>query len=178
MRLEIGFGGGEHLTAMAERYPDWGFIGCEPFINGVAKAVTAIGEKDLTNIRIHDEDARPLLDALPKGSIDAVDLNYPDPWPKKRHWKRRFIVPANLDRLARIMKPGAPLRFATDIESYVVWALEHARAHPDFTWEAGAPRDWRIPFRDWPGTRYETKAKREGRRPHYLTFRRCKPDCG
>lgn len=170
--IEIGFGGGEQLAQKAERNPDIGFIGCEPFLNGVAKLLGVIETRELDNIRIWDDDARTILDWLPTASMDRADLYYPDPWPKKRHWKRRFIGTSNLDRLARIVKPGGVLRFASDIESYVDWTLRHARAHPDFDWMAQRSRDWQTPWVDWTRTRYEAKAIREGRTPHYLTFQR------
>lgn len=170
--LEIGFGGGEHLIHRARETPDVGFIGCEPFINGMAKAVARVAEYDLANVRLHNDDAGLLLDQLPKASIDLAYLLYPDPWPKKRHWKRRFVGPKNLDRLARALRPGAEFRFASDIESYVNWTLQHLHAHPDFEWCARTAEDWRRPWDGWPGTRYEAKAIREGRVPAYLTFRR------
>ncbi|MEM6665996.1 MAG: tRNA (guanine(46)-N(7))-methyltransferase TrmB [Pseudomonadota bacterium] len=170
--LEIGFGAGEHLIAEAKANPQTGYLGAEPFINGVAKVLSAVDDDALSNIRLHNDDARALIEWLPDASLDRVDLLYPDPWPKTRHWKRRFFGPANLDRLARVMKPGAALCFATDITTYVAWALWHARRHPAFEWASARPRDWRDPWPGWTRTRYEEKAIREGRRPHYLTFRR------
>lgn len=170
--LEIGFGGGEHLAAEAEAHPDTGYIGAEPFLNGVAKLVSEIEARNLANIRVHHGDARPLLDWLPASALDRIDLLYPDPWPKARHWKRRFINRRNLDRLARVLKPGGLLHFATDIDSYTRWTLAHIHAHTRFLWTASAPSDWRTPFPDWPGTRYEAKARAAGRDPVYLEFRR------
>ena len=170
--LEIGFGGGEHLFARASAHPDIGFIGCEPFINGVAKLLSAISSAGTGNVRIHDGDARDLLEALPASCIDRVFLLYPDPWPKARHHKRRFISPDTLDQLARIMRPGSEILFASDIAGYVRWTLAHMRRHGDFRWKAERPADWRSPPRDWPGTRYEDKALAEGRSPAYLTFER------
>jgi len=170
--LEIGFGAGEHLVANALAYPDAGFIGVEPYLNGMATAVAAIHDQGLANIRLFDGDAARLLDWLPATSLEGVDLLYPDPWPKKRHWKRRFVSPDNLDRLARVLKPGGTFCFASDIESYVEWTLSHLTRHPDFEWTAERADDWRKPFPGWPGTRYEAKALREGRRPTYLAFRR------
>ena len=170
--LEIGFGGGEHLFARAQANPDRGLIGCEPFVNGVAKLLTLVDAAGLENVRIHDDDARLLLDVLPDACIERVFLLYPDPWPKARHNKRRFINPENLDQLARIMVPGAELMFASDIAANVRWTLAHIRRHPAFEWCASGPQDWRAPPARWPGTRYEAKALEAGRIPAYLSFRR------
>lgn len=172
IRLEIGFGGAEHLLHRAQERPDVGFIGVEPFIDGMAKGVAGIDALGLTNVRVYDDDAIKLLDALPEACLASVDLLYPDPWPKTRHWKRRFVSDVNLARIARVLKPGAPFRFASDIDTYVAWTLAHIRRSPDFEWTAEGPRDWREPWVGWPGTRYEAKAIREGRRGTYLTFRR------
>ena len=171
-RLEIGFGGGEHLLFRARTNPRTGFIGVEPFVNGLAKCLAALKAEPLANIRLYDDDATRLLDWLPEAALDQVDLLYPDPWPKKRHWKRRFVSDVNLDRIARVLKPGGRFCFASDIDSYVNWTLIHCRRHPAFCWTAGRASDWRQPFGDWPGTRYEAKALREGRVPAYLTFLR------
>ena len=170
--LEIGFGGGEHLAWQAERRPDVLFLGCEPFVNGVAKLLVAVEEVPLANVRIHDDDARAVLDWLPADSVDRCFILYPDPWHKKRHNKRRFIGPENLERLARVMKPGAELRVASDIPDYVRWSLEHIARDGRFEWTARRPADWRDRPDDWPPTRYEQKAVREGRTPAYLIFRR------
>jgi len=179
VRLEIGFGGGEHLHFRAGESPRTGFIGVEPFVNGMAKLMAALETGPRANLRVHDDDATRLLDWLPDASLDGIDLLYPDPWPKKRHWKRRFVSKVNLDRFARVLKPGAPFRFASDIDNYVNWTLLHIRAHPGFEWRATGPDDWRMPYPGWPGTRYEAKALREGRRPAYLTFHRTDaPDLG
>jgi tRNA (guanine-N7-)-methyltransferase len=172
VRLEIGFGGGEHLVAEASRSLETGFIGVEPFVNGMAKMVTTIVDRGLSNVRLHAGDATPLLDWLPAASLERVDLLYPDPWPKKRHWKRRFVSKANLARLARALRPGGIFRVASDIPDYVTWTLAHAAQSPDFAWTAERARDWEVPFADWPGTRYEAKALAAGRTPTYLTFRR------
>lgn len=172
VRLEIGFGGGEHLYHMATQHPDTGFIGVEPFVNGMARLLTMMAEKPLPNLRVYDDDAVRVLDWLPAGSIAGIDLLYPDPWPKKRHWKRRFVGKANLDRFARVMAEGAKFRFASDIDTYVNWTLQHCRAHPAFDWQAGSAADWHTPYDGWIRTRYEAKAVREGRRPAYLTFLR------
>lgn len=170
--LEIGFGAGEHLAARALERPNAGIIGCEPFINGVAKLLTRIDEDGLSNVRIHDGDARDLLDALADNCIDRVFILYPDPWPKTRHHKRRFISRDNLNQLARIMRPGAELRFASDIADYVRWTLDHLRRDRRFEWTAETAVDWRNPPNGWPGTRYEAKALAAGRVPTYLSFRR------
>ena len=170
VRLEIGFGGGEHLLHRAREAPAVGFIGVEPFVNSMAKLLAALDREPLSNVRLYDDDAVRLLDWLPSGSLGGVDLLYPDPWPKKKHWKRRFVSKANLDRFARVMKPGAAFRFASDVDTYVNWTLLHVARHPDFLWTARSAGDWHAPFPGWPGTRYEAKAIREGRRPAYLTF--------
>ena len=170
--LEIGFGGGEHLVHPATTEPRSGRIGVEPFVNGMAKATSAIAEGGLTNIRLFDRDAAELLDWLPPASLAAIDLLYPDPWPKFRHWKRRFVSEKNLTRFARVLRPGGQFRFASDIDSYVEWTLTHVRDHAEFTWTARDADDWRQPWAGWPGTRYERKAFREGRRGNYLTFER------
>jgi len=170
VRLEIGFGGGEHLLHEARAHPRAGFLGVEPFVNGMAKAMAALAREPLGNLRVYDDDATRLLDWLPPASLAGVDLFYPDPWPKKRHWKRRFVGPANLDRFARALEPGGVFRFASDIDSYVDWTLLACRRHGAFEWRAGEASDWNDPWPGWPGTRYETKALREGRRPAYLTF--------
>ncbi|SFS01920.1 tRNA (guanosine(46)-N7)-methyltransferase TrmB [Yoonia litorea] len=169
--LEIGFGGGEHLIHMAQTYPRIGLIGCEPYINGVAMLLGKIRKAEVENLAVHPGDARDLFDVLPAESIAKVFLNYPDPWPKKRHHRRRFVTPEHLEPLHRVMKQGAELRVATDIPDYVRQTLEQVPRH-GFEWLAETPRDWREPWRDWISTRYEQKALREGRTPHYLTFRR------
>jgi tRNA (guanine-N7-)-methyltransferase len=170
--LEIGFGSGEHLVAGATREPETGFIGVEPFVAGMAKAVGAIIDGDLTNVRLFAGDAAVLLDWLPPAAVGQIDLLYPDPWPKKRHWKRRFVSPDNLTRLARALKIGGAFRFASDIPAYVDWTLLHVAADSHFTWQAERVDDWSRPWPDWPGTRYEAKALRAGRVPTYLAFRR------
>lgn len=170
--LEIGFGGGEHLVHRARSLPQAGFIGCEPFINGMAKAVAAIEAEGITNIRLYGEDATGLLDWLPGASLAGIDLLYPDPWPKKRHWKRRFVNDGNLARFHRVLVPGGRFRFASDIESYVNWTLGHVLKHGGFEWTATRAADWHEPWQGWLSTRYEQKAIREGRRPAYLVFER------
>jgi tRNA (guanine-N7-)-methyltransferase len=172
LRLEIGFGGGEHLIHRAVEQPETGFIGVEPFVNSMAKLIGRVEETGAKNIRLYDDDATELLDWLPAASLDQIDLLYPDPWPKKKHWKRRFVSRVNLDRFARVLKPGGLFCFASDIDTYVNWTLMHCGTHPAFVWTAENAADWLTPFAGWPGTRYEAKAKREGRSSAYLTFRR------
>ena len=172
MRLEIGFGGGEHLAAQAARRPDMGFIGCEPFRNGVASLLQHLDETPCPNVKIHPGDAGEIVDLLPAASLSGVDLLYPDPWPKRRQRKRRFVSGGMLKRLARAMRPGADFRFATDIDDYAGWTLARVLASADFTWDAAVADDWRLPWASWVQTRYEAKAIREGRKPVYLTFRR------
>lgn len=172
LRLEIGFGGAEHLITQAQAHPRTAFIGTDAFVNAVAKALVAIDERKLANIRLHFGDASELLDWLPDASFAQIDLLYPDPWPKRRHWKRRFIQDDNLRRLARILQKGGELRFATDIADYAAYALARVMRSEDFVWTAECADDWRKPWPDFAGTRYEAKAKREGRRPAYFIFRR------
>lgn len=168
--LEIGCGCGEHLIDHAGRQPGLGFIGVEPFLNGLARLLVDLDARSLANVRVFDLDAALLLDQLPAASLEGVDLFYPDPWPKKRHWKRRFVRPDNLDRLARVVQPGGLFRFASDVPDYVGWTLAQTRAHGAFRWTAERADDWRQPFPQWPGTRYEAKAVSQGRVPTYLTF--------
>ena len=170
--LEVGFGGGEHLSAMAEANETVGFIGCEPFVNGVAKLLAQIDERKLRNVRVHLGDARDILEALPGHSLGRVMLLFPDPWPKKRHHKRRFVNEETLAQLARVLRPGGEFRVATDIPDYCRWTLGHIARSGAFDWQAGAPEDWRVRPADWPPTRYEKKAIRQGRTPAYLRFRR------
>lgn len=172
IRLEIGFGGGEHLLARARQHPDIGYIGAEAFLNGIAKVTAAMAESRLANLRLYGDDVTPLLDRLPEACLDQIDLLYPDPWPKRRHWKRRFVQADNIDRIARLLVPGGRFRFATDIEHYAAWTLSRLLQDPRFTWTADRSDDWRLPWEGWPGTRYEAKAKREGRTPGYYEFRR------
>lgn len=171
--IEIGFGGGEHLLAQARAHPEIGFVGCEPFINGMAKLLCCIRDEKLNNIRLWQRDAVELLPVLPENSFSRAYLLYPDPWPKRRQRKRRFLSDDNLVLLARILKQNAEFRFATDIDDYAGWGLVRVKRSHDFTWDAEKADDWRIPWKGWPGTRYEAKALREGRPPSYLSFRRC-----
>lgn len=172
VRLEIGFGGGEHLLHEAQHDQDTGFIGVEPFVNGMAKLLSGLDEENAlqNKIRLYDDDATALLDWLPEKSIAQIDLLYPDPWPKKKHWKRRFVNQKNLSRFARVLKPGGLFCFASDIDTYINWTLNHCDQHPDFIWPAQNAADWHTAYPLWPGTRYEAKALREGRDPCYLTF--------
>jgi len=169
--LEIGFGGGEHMVHQANQNPDVGIIGCEPYINGVAMLLGKIRAAKVDNVAVHPGDVRDLFDVLPGGSIQRAFLLYPDPWPKARHHRRRFVTPEHLVPLARVLKKGAIFRVATDIPDYVRQTMEEVPRH-GFEWLAEGPQDWRKPWSDWISTRYEQKALREGRVPHYMTFRR------
>jgi tRNA (guanine-N7-)-methyltransferase len=172
VRLEIGFGGGEHLVAEAQAFPDVGFIGCEPYVNGMAKILSQIEAHNIGNIKLFAGDAAELLAWAPPHSLDRIDLIHPDPWPKRRHWKRRFVQDANVAAMARVLKPAGEFRFVCDIEDYAAWTLSHLLRSPDFSWTAERADDWRLP---WPGytmTRYGRKAEREGRRAAYLRFTR------
>jgi tRNA (guanine-N7-)-methyltransferase len=170
--IEIGFGGGEHLAAQAAAHPETGFIGCEPFVNGLVSLFAHMRQRDLANIRVFDDDARLLLGALPPASVGRAFILFPDPWPKKRHHKRRIVGPATLDLLAFALKDGAELRFASDDASYVRRTLTHVIGHGAFEWLARGPNDWRRRPADWPQTRYEEKAEKAGRRCYFLRFRR------
>jgi len=170
--LEIGFGGGEHLAAQAFAHPNTGFIGCEPFVNGMAKMLIAIQAKELRNIRLHFGDAIELLNWLPEASLAQVDILYPDPWPKRRHWKRRIIQDPSIVVLARVLSPGGAVHFATDIADYAAWVLERFMRSPSFEWAAERAADWREPWNGYVPTRYEAKARRDGRVPNYFVFRR------
>ncbi|MCB9946896.1 MAG: tRNA (guanosine(46)-N7)-methyltransferase TrmB [Rhodospirillaceae bacterium] len=168
--LEVGFGAGEHLAWQACRHPDVGFVGCEPFVNGVAGLLDQVARLGLGNVRIHPDDARALIAALAPASVGRAFVLFPDPWPKRRHHERRFICPAQLDALARCLKPGAELRLASDDPGLVDWMLMHARTHPGFRWRARRARDWRQRPDDWPQTRYELKQLKGP--PVFLVFER------
>lgn len=170
--LEIGFGGGEHLAWQAAHNPDVGLIGAEPFINGVAKLLAQVEERQLDNVRILDDDIRPRLPQIGDATVSRAFLLFPDPWPKARHHKRRFVNQSNLAQLHRILKPGAELRVASDIDDYIRWTLREVYRHGGFEWLAEAPDHWRHRPVDWPQTRYEAKAVREGRASAYLRMRR------
>lgn len=166
--LEVGYGSGEHLYWQASAHPRIGMIGAEPYIAGTAKLLGKLDETLLPNIRLYENDARDIIDALPDGSLGRLFVLFPDPWPKTRHHKRRFIQMATLDQIARVLKPGAELRFATDDAGYLTYALERLMAHPDFLWTARASSDWKTRPSDWPATRYEAKELHGA--PAFLTF--------
>jgi tRNA (guanine-N7-)-methyltransferase len=170
--LEIGFGSGEHLLWQATHHPTVGFIGCEPFINGVSSLLGQLEASGIKTIRIHDGDAREVLDWLPDASLGRVFLLFPDPWPKKRHQKRRVLTSETVGQLARVLKPGGAFRFASDDGDYAGEALRIILASGDFDWTAESAKDWRVRPSDWPETRYERKALSAGRKPAYLSFRR------
>jgi tRNA (guanine-N7-)-methyltransferase len=171
--IEIGYGGGEHLARTATEGPQTGFIGCEVFSGGIAKLLEAIDQDGLANVRLFTDDALKLLVKLPAASLDAAYLLYPDPWPKSRHHKRRFISPTTLAELARVLKPGAIFRFATDIEDYANWTLAHIVREPNFRFAPARPGLWHEPYAGWQATRYEQKARREGRmQSFYFEFER------
>jgi tRNA (guanine-N7-)-methyltransferase len=172
MRLEIGFGGGEHLVAQAQAHPPTGFIGSDAFVNAMGKVLASIEAQNIDNIRLYFGDALHLLEWLPSASLARVDLLYPDPWPKRRHWKRRFVQDESIAQIARILRPGGEFRFATDIADYAAWTLARLLRSPDFIWTAEQADDWRRPWAGFNGTRYEAKALREGRTPGYFIFRR------
>jgi len=168
--LEVGFGAGEHLVWQAEQNPGVGLIGCEPYLNGVAKCLAHIERAGVTNVRLFTDDARLLMAALPARSLSRAFVLFHDPWTKTRHHKRRFVRRENLDRLAELMLPGAELRLATDDPSYLPWMVEHAGTHPAFEWLAEGPADWRGRPADWPATRYEQKML--AGKPVFLRLRR------
>lgn len=170
--LEVGFGAGEHLLWQARENPQAGIIGCEPFINGVASLLGNLDEVNPGNIAIWDGDAREILSWLGAACLSRVFVLHPDPWPKARHHKRRFISPGTLAEFARIMVPGAELRIASDIGDYIRSSLQAVRVNGAFEWQAERPGDWRTRPEDWPQTRYEKKAIREGRSACYLKFSR------
>jgi tRNA (guanine-N7-)-methyltransferase len=170
--LEIGFGGSEHMIWQATHNPSVGIIGCEPFVDGVVKALTAVDEQRLGNIRLHAEDARDVLRWLPGASISRAFILFPDPWPKARHRKRRLVAGPTLELLARVMQPGSELRVGTDIADYAHTMLAAFEAQTEFVWTASSPTDWREQGADWPVTRYQRKAIREGRRSYFFRFRR------
>jgi len=172
VRLEIGFGGGEHLIAEARAFPATGFIGCEPYVNGMAKILTRIEAYGVGNVRLFAGDAAELLAWAPPQSMRRIDLIHPDPWPKRRHWKRRFVQDATVAAMARLLRGDGEFRFVSDIEDYCAWTLSHLLRSPDFLWTAERAVDWREPWPDYTMTRYGAKAEREGRKAAYLRFRR------
>jgi len=168
--LEIGFGAGEHLIGEARAHPDVGFIGCEPFLNGVVAALGSIEREKLANVRLRRGDAQALLEAAPDAFFGRVFILYPDPWPKRRHHKRRILSEETIRLLARTVKPGGQVRFATDIDDYAGWTLRRFLDSPHFRWMAERAADWRAPWLGWRPTRYEAKARKAGRGSVYLTF--------
>ncbi len=174
--LEVGFGGGEHLASLAASAPDKGFIGCEVFLNGVASMVRHVSELGLSNVRIFDNDAHHLLPRLTDASLDRIFLMFPDPWPKSRHAKRRFINRKMLDELARLLVDGGEFRVATDHPVYMRWTLLHGTENTQFEWAPAGSKCWRERPPDSPRTRYEEKARKEGRSPIFLSFKR-RPRC-
>jgi tRNA (guanine-N7-)-methyltransferase len=171
-RLEIGFGGGEHLATEARNFPEMGFIGCEPYVNGMAKILSQIEAHNIGNIRLFAGDAVELLAWLPPRSLSRIDLIHPDPWPKRRHWKRRFVQDTTVAAMARVLKQHGEFRFVSDIDDYCAWTLSHLARSRDFSWLAERADDWGLPWEGFTLTRYGRKAEREGRAATYLRFRR------
>jgi tRNA (guanine-N7-)-methyltransferase len=172
VRLEIGFGGAENLIAQAQSQPHAGFIGVEPFVNGMAKALSAIADTGLRNIRLYNDDATNLLPWLPDASLIRVDLIHPDPWPKRRHWKRRLVQNTTVAQFARVLRSGGQMRFVSDIADYTAWTLQHFLRSAEFEWTARTADDWRKAWPDFVNTRYHTKAAQASRAPCFLVFRR------
>ena len=172
IRLEIGFGGGEHLIAEALAFPQTGFIGCEPYVNGMAKILAQIEAHNIGNIRLFAGDAAELLAWAQPSSFSRIDLIHPDPWPKRRHWKRRFVQDATIAEMSRVLRRGGEFRFVSDIDDYCSWALMHMQHSKDFMWTAERADDWRLPWPHYTMTRYGRKADREGRKAAYLIFKR------
>lgn len=172
VRLEIGFGAGENLIAAAKARPRTGFIGVEPFVNGMAKALAVIDESGLHNIRLHFDDATSLIAWLPDAALASIDLIHPDPWPKRRHWKRRLVQDTTIAQFARMLRQGGAFRFVTDIADYAAWTLQHFLRSAEFEWTAERADDWRVAWPDFTATRYHAKAARAARPPCFLIFRR------
>ena len=172
VRLEIGFGGGEHLLAEARAYRGTGFIGCEPYLNGLAKILSQLEAGPTANLKLFAGDAAELLGWLPTGSLQRIDLIHPDPWPKRRHWKRRFVQQSTINAMARALKAGGEFRFVSDIDDYAAWTLDLFRRSAEFSWTAERADDWRSPWSGFTHTRYGAKAVREGRAATYLIFRK------
>jgi tRNA (guanine-N7-)-methyltransferase len=172
IRLEIGFGGGEHLIAEAQAFQNAGFVGCEPYVNGMAQMLTLIEANTVANIRLFAGDASALLAWVPAGSLARIDLIHPDPWPKRRHWKRRFVQEATIAAMARALRSHGEFRFVSDIDDYCAWTLAHFSRARGFAWTAERAADWREPWPDYTMTRYGRKAAREGRSAAYLIFRK------
>lgn len=172
VQLEIGFGGGEAMLTQAKAHPQIGFLGVEPFVNGMAKALAAVQAESLRNVRLHFDDAVSLIAWLPDASLVRIDLIHPDPWPKRRHWKRRFVQNEMIEQLARILRPGGELRFVTDVADYAAWTLQHLIHSSHFDWTAQCADDWRNPWPGFTATRYHAKAARERRSSCFFVFRR------
>lgn len=178
LEVEIGFGGGEHLAGQAAARPGTGFIGCEPFLNGVVTALAHVRDGDLGNVRIHMGDALNVLDRLPDGALERVYLLHPDPWPKARHAKRRMVNPGPLDLIARKLRIGGEFRLGTDDPTYCRWAMMVMNGRRDFAWQVQAPADFLTRPADWPETRYERKARRQGHEVWYFRYLRVEPAAG
>lgn len=172
LEFEIGFGAGEHLAAQAEARPDNGFIGCEPFLNGVVGALAKIEDRELANVRIHMGDALDVLERLPDASLERLYLLHPDPWPKARHAKRRMVNPGPLDLIAAKLKPGGEFRLGTDDPTYCRWSMMIMNGRSDFVWQARTAADFLTRPADWPETRYEAKARAKGHEVWYFRYRR------
>ncbi|MGI4733172.1 MAG: tRNA (guanosine(46)-N7)-methyltransferase TrmB [Janthinobacterium lividum] len=172
LEFEIGFGGGEHLAGQAAARPQVGFIGCEPFLNGVVQALGHVRDQGLANVRLHMGDALTVLERLPDASLSRVYLLHPDPWPKARHAKRRMVNPGPLDLIAAKLMPGGQFRLGTDDPTYCRWSMMVMDRRRDFAWTASAPRDFLKRPADWPETRYERKARRHGHEVWYFTYQR------
>jgi tRNA (guanine-N7-)-methyltransferase len=172
VRLEIGFGGGEHLLAEADALPTTGFIGCEPYVNGMAKILAQLDERHRPNVKLFAGDAAELVAWLPQASLQRIDLIHPDPWPKRRHWKRRFVQDRTIAAMARTLTDNGEFRFVSDIDDYNAWTLMHFQRSVEFSWTADRADDWLKPWSGYTMTRYGRKAEREGRRATYLIFRR------
>lgn len=170
--MEVGFGNGEHLAALMDRYPDTAFLGVEPFVSGLSMFLKSIQDKRQTHIRVFSDDAMLLADHLPESCLDGIYILNPDPWPKKRHHKRRIVSTRNLDRMARVLKKGGKLIMATDVDDLADWMVTKAFGHSAFTWDAERAEDWRTPPADWIETRYEAKGRQAGRHQTYLFFTR------
>ena len=170
--LEIGFGGGEHLASLAQTHPSVNFIGAEPYYNGVASLLEKIEQEAITNIRVVADDIRPVMKALPDGTLERIYLLFPDPWPKPRHFKRRIVSQEFLAEVERLLPVGGILQLATDHYDYSVWMFEQVLQRTALRWTAGTHDDWHEPPKDWQVTRYETKTRAEGRKPVYLRFER------
>lgn len=172
LEFEIGFGSGEHLAGQAEARPDHGFIGCEPFINGVVGALSHVRDRGLNNVRIHMGDALEVLERFPDASLDRVYLLHPDPWPKARHAKRRMMNHGPMDLIAKKLKPGCEFRLGTDDPTYCRWSVMVMDQRRDFEWQAGTAQDFLTRPGDWPETRYERKARRKGHEVWYFRYLR------